>query len=494
MKKIFVVYLFFVVSCFAETSIDVSPPEAIHEQLQKDEDSYALILFGATGDLAIRKLYLALYRLSVEGRLSDHMAIIGTGRTEHNDRSFRDLVKRSICTHVNELDPVAWRYLEERLFYHQFAVDDDKGYETLQTLLLSLDQNLKLGANRLYYLATQPSLFETIIFHLNAHHLISNPDDASSWTRVLIEKPFGFNLTSAIDLQETISKYLDESQIYRIDHYLGKEGIEQILALRYDQKFESIWNRHYIDQVQISFSEDLGVGARGKFWEETGALRDFFQNHLMQLLALVAMEIPNTMNSEKIVEEKVRVLQAIRPFPLDDLNNYIIRGQYGPGEIGDKIVPGYRQEPGVSFSSTMETFVAAKLWIDNDRWRGVPFYIRGGKRMSKQSVDITIVYKDESVLHMSIQPQIIIELDSHQILSKKPTKDAYENVIYQGLKGNHAFFVHMDEQLAAWRLLTPVLNVWEQGFPDDFPNYKAGSNGPNAAEQLLILQNHHWLW
>ncbi len=502
MKKIILLLLtiFTVINCKLSFAKIVSTPlqEHVHEKI----DSCSFVLFGATGDLAVRKLYPALYYLALEGRLSDHIAVVGTSRTAHDDQSFRDLVKNSIQTYVSELDPIVWKFLEDRLFYHCLSADETKGYDTLHTFLLSLDQRLNLRANRLYYLATQPSLFEIIIANLHAHHLISSPKDSSCWTRVLIEKPFGFSLSSALDLQKSISRYLDENQIYRIDHYLGKEGVSHLLSLRFDQKlFEPIWNRHYIDQVQISFSEDLGVGARANFWEETGALRDFFQNHLMQLLAILAMEVPDSTTKENRIEEKVKVLQAIRPFPLNDLNDYIIRGQYGPGEINGKAVSGYRQEAGVSSSSFVETFVAAKLWIDNERWKGVPFYIRGGKRMPKQSVDIAIAFKNTdvtlpSILSIRIQPQIRIELNSHEILSMKPMKpikDAYENVIYEGLRGNHALFVHIDEVIAAWRLLTPILETWKNRIPEDFPNYKAGSNGPIEADLLLIPQNHHWL-
>lgn len=490
MKKTLLFILSFLI--VFNLSSEENCPHFIQELVHENMDSCTLVLFGATGDLAARKLYPAIYRLALEKRLPQQMAIVGTGRTAHDNLSFRDLVKKAIQANVKELDTAAWSFLEDRLFYHAFSVDDAQGYQSMGILLNRLDQQLDIPGNRLYYLATQPSLFETIIANLYSNDLISRPDDPSRWTRVLIEKPFGFDLASATQLQASLTRYLDESQLYRIDHYLAKEGVQHLLSLRFEQKtFESIWNSQYIEQVQISFSEELGVGSRANFWEETGALRDFFQNHLMQLVAIIAMEMPETMTAENIIAEKVKVLESIRPFPLDDLESHIVRGQYGPGTINGKPVPGYRNEVGVPDSSSIETFVAAKLWIDNNKWMGIPFYIRGGKRMPKQSLDIAIVFKT-SILHIRIQPEIIVAFESNKILSQIPTREAYQNILYAGIMGNRALFVHIEEQLAAWRLFTPVLQAWKENIPQDFPNYDSGSWGPKAADELLILQNHKW--
>jgi glucose-6-phosphate 1-dehydrogenase len=333
---------------------------------------------------------------------------------------------------------------------------------------------------------------------------------------MIIEKPFGLDLASAIQLQEQLSTYLDESQIFRIDHYLGKEGVQNLLAFRFENAlFEPLWNRNYIDNIQITLAEEIGIGSRSNFWEETGYLRDIFQNHMLQLLALIAMNEPLELNWERIHAEKIKVLNEILPFQFCGKDRVVIRGQYGPGFVQGVNVPGYREEKGVAAGSDVETYIAAKIFIDNDRWKGVPFYIRGGKRLAKQVTEIAITFKkatlpknlDSNVLFIRIQPNVGIYFKNNsKVLGFKPIvfgykpnaffgrafPEAYEKLICGCTSGDQSFFVDVQEQLAAWRLLTPVLAYWKEHTPEKFPNYDAGSWGPAEADQMLICNGHEW--
>jgi glucose-6-phosphate 1-dehydrogenase len=355
-------------------------------------------------------------------------------------------------------------------------------------------------------LATQPSHFSLIIEKLNAHQLVQN-------SKVVIEKPFGYDLESAVDLQKNISKYLEESQIYLMDHYLGKEGVQNLLSFRFENKLlEPFWNHQHIDHVQITLSEEMGIGTRAHFWEETGYLRDVFQNHLMQLLALLAMEPPLDQKIESIQTEKIKVLNAVRPFPVEGIDKYIVRGQYGPGKLHGLEVLGYNQESGVPKTSPVETFLTAKLFIDNPRWQGVPFYVRGGKRLPVQTTEIAIVFKKDpskeqasKTLFIRIQPNagIFLETESkassgnavQQVLlasSQKTSQEAYEKLIYDCIRGDKSLFVRTEEQLAAWRLFTPVIKHWKTHPPETFPNYEAGTWGPSSVDPLLKQNGHQW--
>ena len=335
-----------------------------------------------------------------------------------------------------------------------------------------------------------------------------------------MEKPFGTDLKSAKGLQDHLKRYLDESQIYRMDHYLGKEGVQNLIAFRFKNSlFESLWNREHIEHIQITLGEEIGIGSRANFWEETGLLRDIWQNHLMQLLALIAMEKPTTLHAEDIQNEKLKLLQAIRPFSMEHLDDSIVRGQYGPGTTKGAVVPGYREEKGVPASSTVETFMAAQLTIDNDRWGGVPFYMRGGKRLAKQATEIIVTFKksgiaqDEAnalIIRIQPNPGIFLKMAAkvpgmqNQLQQvhfgyrpeeafKKASPEAYEKLIYDCANGDSSLYVKGEEQIAAWQLLTPVLNHWKTHPPKDFPNYRAGSWGPEAADQLLRKNGHEWI-
>lgn len=472
-----------------------------------------IVVFGAAGDLTARKLLPALYNLAHEGHLSENTAIVGFARDIHTHETFRKLTKQALdqfSKHKPESSDF-WHGFKDKIFYTQSNFEQDSGYENLQQLLLNIDREFGTQANRLYYLATPPSCFLTVIKKLHEHGLTS---DASS--RVIVEKPFGKDIDSAINLQNDISKYLDGSKTYLMDHYLGKEGVQNLLTLRFENAFlEPIWNNKYIDHVQITMSEDMGIGSRAAFWEETGSLRDVFQNHLMQLLAIIAMEPPKSLNASDIRDEKIKALNAIRPFPKNEIDSYVIRGQYGPGEIKGSSVPGYKQENGVLENSSAETFMAAKLFIDNPRWEGVPFYIRTGKRLPKQTTEAVIVFKntslaDSNAIFIRIQPNASFFMKA---LSKVPMLDknikpvlfgysadaffktnsheAYEKLLYDGIRGDSSLYVDAEEQLAAWRLLTPVLEYWKS-HPESIHKYAAGSWGPSASEDLLRENGHQW--
>ncbi len=512
--------LFLILSFSMLVGINAAP----YVNAQSQAEPCSIVIFGASGDLTARKLLPAIYNLAHEGNLSKNTAVIGFARSEHSNETFRKQMEKA-TNQFSRVSPNAdvdfWRQFESRLFYNQAAFEEDQGYENLHELLSEIDQELGTQGNRIYYLATHPSQFPIIIKKLHEHQLIYNPNSLNKkWSRVIIEKPFGNDLDSAIDLQKNISKHLDESQVYRMDHYLGKVGVQNLFTLRFENAlFEPLWNNEYIDNVQITLSEDIGVGSRGHFWEETGSLRDVFQNHLMQLLAITAMEPPSHLNVSSIHEEKIKVLNEIRPFPLAEINNHVVRGQYGPGEIHGIRVPGYKQEKDVADISSSETFIAAKIFIDNPRWMGTPFYIRGGKRLPKQTTEIVITFKNgnsstdqvANALFIRIQPNTGLFL---KILSKTPTlyndakpvtfgynidayfgrqsSEAYENLLYSCIIGDSSLYVRAEEQLAAWRLLTPVLDYWKSQTHEDIQNYEAGTWGPTAAERLLRENGHQW--
>ncbi|MES2344986.1 MAG: glucose-6-phosphate dehydrogenase, partial [Chlamydiota bacterium] len=350
-----------------------------------------LVIFGATGDLTARKLIPALYNLAREGQLPSQFACVGFARRPKSHEEFRNEMKDAInsFSRVKPIEESLWNNFKEHIFYHQSEFHEDEGYHRLNTFLNELDGRLGTKGNRIFYLSTQPSFFTTICEKLHLAKLIYDHTKVQDkWSRVIIEKPFGHDLHSAIDLQKELLQYLSEKQIYRIDHYLGKETVQNILVFRFaNSLFESQWNNRYIDHVQITVAEDIGIGTRGAFWEEAGMLRDIVQNHMMQLLSLVAMEPPVNLSADAIRDEKVKVLQAIRPFNEKDLDTSIVRGQYGPGFINGEPAIGYRQEKNVNPNSVVETYMAMKLYIDNWRWDGVPFFLRGGKRLPKKGTE-----------------------------------------------------------------------------------------------------------
>ena len=489
-----------------------------------------LVIFGATGDLTARRLIPAIYNLAKEGQLPTHFACVGFARREKTNEQFREEMVQAVekFSRNKPVDQNLWKNFSEQLFYHRSEFDDDKGYEELHRVLQELDAKFGTRGNRVFYFSTPPSYFPTIIEKLSKHKLVYDINKVhDKWSRIIIEKPFGHELDSAIHLQQHIEKYLDERQIFRIDHFLGKETVQNLLVFRFDNPiFESLWNNHHIDNIQISVAEELGVGTRGAFFEETGMLRDIVQNHMMQILALVGMEPPINLDANSIRDEKVKVLQSIRPIASKEMHSRVVRGQYGPGYILGQDVPGYRQEPNVSPTSRTETYVALELYLDSWRWFGVPFYLRAGKRLPKRVTEIAITFKrappilfqaastrhDNNVLVIRVQPDEGISLKINckvpglSATSIQPVKmdfrygsyfgstppDAYERLICDCMAGDTTLFARKDEVFASWKLLTPVLHYWQEHPNVEFPNYPAGSWGPAEADQMLEKEGRKW--
>lgn len=488
-------------------------------------DPCIVVIFGATGDLTARKLMPALYNLTREGELPPQFACVGFARREKTHEQFREEMHAAISSfsRVKPIDDSVWSSFKEQIFYHVSEFHDDEGYKRLKTFLEELDTRLGTKANRVFYLSTQPSFFTLVCEKLHKFGLIYDAATVKDkWSRVIIEKPFGHDLNSALALQKELTQFLSEEQIFRIDHYLGKETVQNILVFRFaNSLFESLWNNRYIDHIQITVAEDIGIGSRGAFWEEAGLLRDIVQNHMMQLLCLVAMEPPVSLAADAIHNEKVKVLEAIRTIS----ENSVVRGQYAPGFIGGDPVQGYRQEKNVSPNSNVETFAAVRLNIDNWRWSGVPFYLRAGKRLPKRATEIAVTFKDPpgvlfqqdgkqneaNVLAIRIQPDegTSLKINCKVPGSKSPIQpvkmdfrygsyfglappEAYERLICDCIFGDRTLFAREDEVMHSWKLLTPILENWAKTPPKDFPNYKSGTWGPDAADELIAQDNRKW--
>ncbi len=492
-------------------------------------DPCILVIFGATGDLTARKLFPALYNLKRDGQLPSHFCVVGFARREKTHDAFREEMRQAVSDHsrTQPIDDNLWQEFSKQIFYHAATFDELNGYTQLRAVLESLDQQFGTGGNRIFYLSTQPSYFPTIIANLGQGGLIySALQEKKKWSRVVIEKPFGHDLASCLRLQQFVLHHLDESQIYRIDHYLGKETVQNILVFRFSNEiFESFWNHHYVDHVQITMAEEIGIGSRGAFFEEAGMLRDIVQNHLMQVLSLVAMEPPVSLAANSIRDEKVKVIQALRPVDLAHFSQQVVRGQYGPGYIDGSTVCGYREENHVSPTSSVETFVGIKAFIDNWRWAGVPFYIRAGKRLPKRVTEVAIVFKEvpgilfarkghknePNILVLRIQPDEGIALRINTkvpgpSIPIQPVKmdfrygayfgltppEAYERLICDCILGDGTLFARDDEVVSSWRYFSPILDRWAEMGPCDFPNYAAGSWGPKAADELLAMDQRAW--
>lgn len=496
----------------------------LNAQVKESASPCTIVIFGGTGDLANRKLFPAIYNLMSANILPPNTIVVAIAREKLSEEWFRDKIRETIeKSSKKPIDIAYWDEFQKNLKYLAGSFDDDKIYEKLFGLLHEIDQEYSTGGNRLFYLSTAPSYFPLITEKLAQHHLVYK--DNACWSKVIIEKPFGTDLKSAHALQEHIAKHLDENSTYYIDHFLGKEGVLNFLALRMKNSlFEPIWNNQYIDNIQITLSEDIGIGNRAFFWKQTGTLKDVFQNHMMQLLAITAMQLPSENTYEAIVQEKIKLLKSIRPFPSENLEDYFIRGQYGPGTLHGNKTLGYLEELHSSEEVNSETFIATTLFIDNDRWKGVPFYMRTGKRMPKQTTEITVTFKaptsqEENVLFIRIQPNpgIFLKLNSKipgiltsrlyqpglQITPvlfgyavdsyfKQPGREAYEKLLYDAIQGDKSLFVKSEEQLAAWELLDPVINYWKE-HPDILPlKYSGGTWGPSEAQEMLLKRHHQW--
>ncbi len=501
-------------------------PFVAKESQNKIPDPCILVIFGATGDLTSRKLIPAIYNLAKIGLLPTNFVCVGFARRYKTNEEFRSELKKTAQGFISEFNEKIWDSLS--IYYFQSDFDNQEGYVNLTTFLKKIDEDHHTEGNRLFYLSTPPTSFAKIIKNLKKHKLIYNSQNSFPWSRLIIEKPFGKDLPSALSLQKCIANALDESQVYRIDHYLGKETVQNILSLRFSNPiFEAFWNNQYIDHVQISVSESIGIGTRGNFFEEAGMLRDMIQNHMMQLLCLLAMEPPSSLEADTIRDEKVKVLKSLRPFSLPKLDSSIIRGQYTEGYINGIKVNGYRQEDNIPKDSLVETFVALKLYIDNWRWSGVPFYLRAGKRLPKRCTDVAIIFKappkvifsseqfassDNNILVIRIQPNEGIALKfnckvpgTHNLI--RPVKmdfdynsyfdisnaTAYEKLICDAMLGDSTLFTRNDEVLTSWALFSPVLHYWKEHSDTlNLHNYPAGSTGPEAADTLIQADKRQW--
>lgn len=488
-------------------------------------DPVIFIIFGATGDLNQRKLAPALYNLFLDGWLPEQFAVIGTGRTKLSDDAFAGKLQESINTfsRSGKTKKANWDAFSKNICYQVADAKDAGTYKEFKTHIDKLNKAWGCDANVIYYLAVSPDFFPLI--STNIHKAGLAGDKAK--VRIVIEKPFGHNLETAQSLNALLGDMYAESQIYRIDHYLGKETVQNIMAFRFANSImEPLWNRNYIDHVQISVTEQLGVEERGDYYDHSGALRDMIQNHLLQLLCLVAMEPPVSFNADELRNRKVDVLKAMRRFSPEEVRMHTVRGQYATGWMEGKEVPGYREEPKVDPESNTETFAAIKFFVDNWRWQDIPFYLRSGKRMHQSASVISIQFKDvphkvfpdetteswqQNRLVINIQPEMSIRL---QVQAKRPGLDmllntvdmvfdydgaystqapeAYETLLLDVMLGDQTLFMRGDQVEEAWDLLMPILNSWQARKSINFPNYAADSWGPEAAEALIARDGFHW--
>lgn len=479
-----------------------------------------MVIFGAAGDLTKRLLMPALYNLAHSKLLAQEFMIVGFARAQMNTEEFRTKLSQEIQDFVPNLDQETWDNLIQSIHYVSGNFDDENAYQQLSEQLKDLDQQYKTHGNYLFYLATASSFFSKIVQQLGA---IGLTQEESGWRRVVIEKPFGHDLESARTLNSDLAQVLQESQIYRIDHYLGKETVQNILMFRFGNGLlEPAWSRNYIDHVQITVAETVGVEGRGNFYETAGALRDMVQNHLFQLLSLIAMEPPLAFEAASFRDEKTKLLKAIVPLT-SDAASQAVRGQYGAGTVQDHAVTAYRSEPRVAPDSGTETFVALKLMIENWRWSGVPFYLRTGKAMPQRTSEIAIFFKPvphqmfasteqtPNVLVMQIQPNegiwlqfgakvpgVAMQMSAVDMTFcyadyfGKSANTGYETLLYDCMIGDATLFQRSDNVEVGWSVVTPILEAWSKTPASDFPNYAAGTWGPQAADELLQHDGRQW--
>ena len=487
----------------------------------------ALVMFGASGDLSQHKLLPSIFQIFTRDLLDEKFYLLGCGRKKLSDADFRSLAQQTIKEISGNTKVKDLKAFVTKLYYVDGDYSDTAFYHDIETRLAELDKKHKVDGRRIFYLAVPPFLCSTIVEHLGQAGLSCPAESISRQkVRLVVEKPFGEDFQSAVELNTMIHRCFDESQIYRIDHYLGKDTVQNILMFRFANTiFEPIWSRNFIDHIQITIAESVGVEHRGGYYDKAGALRDIFQNHMLQMLALVAMEPPVSFEADHIRDEKVKLLHSLRPFKPEQINSFLVRGQYGPGLINSKEVCGYRQEPNVEPSSKTETFVAAKLFIDNWRWRNVPFYLRTGKRLAKKETEVAIFFKKvphsmfvsagltnlpANVLILQIQPQEGISLSfqakqpgsklcmdtlnmnfSYQSVFGVKIPETYQRLLLDCMVGDQTLFNRQDDIEESWKLLTPVLHFWQND--DSTPYfYPAGSVSFPAADILIESDNRKW--
>lgn len=503
-------------------------------RLEQTPPPCTMVIFGVTGDLTRRKLMQSLFELAIDTPLPAGFSIVGVSHRDWTGDAFRAEMRAVLQAALGDnLDATAWDSFAAGLRYIRGDFDNPGTYEQLGAALGQIDRDRGAGGNRIFYLATAPSFYPVIVRRLGAAGLANRPapgvepDLNGPWTRVIIEKPFGRDLRSAVDLNNEVASVFAESQVFRIDHYLGKETVQNLLVFRFANGiFEPVWNRQYIDHVQVTVAETIGIEGRGKFYEEAGALRDMVQSHMFQLLSLIAMEAPSTISAKTVRDEKVQLLQAISPFRGAAVEQDVVRGQYGPGYVNGRVVLGYRQEAGVSAHSEVETYMALRLRIDNWRWAGVPFYLRTGKRLPQRTTEIAVQFRkvphllfaragtmppEQNVLTLRIQPDEGISLRfaakvpgaMMQIRSVHmdfyygasftgPGPDDYSRLLLDCMRGDSTLFARRDEVETAWGLVDGILEHWHASPPPDFPNYDAGTWGPPEADALIQKDGRRW--
>ncbi|MDP9283901.1 MAG: glucose-6-phosphate dehydrogenase [Actinomycetota bacterium] len=499
------------------TPVEQANPLLEGLRLRRRPDPCILVIFGASGDLTSKKLMPALYELATRKLLPEHFAVVGAARSEESDDEFRDRMKQAVAEHARDaFEQESWDELAAGMHYLTLDFSDEAAEDRLAELLTALDSERGTLGNRMYYFAVPPSAIGTLVQEIGKRR------GATGWVRLIIEKPFGHDLASARALNEQIKQHFTEAEVFRIDHYLGKETVQNMLALRFANGiFEPIWNRQFIDHVQITVAESIGIESRAGYYEAAGAIRDIFQNHLLQLVAITAMEPPIDFTADSVRNEKVKVLKSLHtPGP-----KHVVRGQYGPGFVEGEEAKGYREEDGVAPGSQTETFVAAKLFVDNWRWADTPFYVRMGKRLARRETTIGIQFKRAphppfedgaaeglrpNVLLIHVQPNEGVSL---AIGAKVPGQgmtirtvhmdflyggafreglpDAYERLILDAMLGDATLFTRSDEIDEQWALVDAVVAFWQRDRPN-FPNYAAGTWGPATADELLHRDNRSW--
>ncbi len=503
--------------------------------------SCLIVIFGASGDLTKRKLIPALYDLFVAGQLPEKFALLGVARTQMADEVFRDHLYDWVKKNAHNFDDKTWQWFARLVHYHVGDPTVASSFPDLKTRMGQLALLHGTGENVLFYLSLAPQFYEPVIVHLGYHNMVTEGkawcsinQAARPWQRIMMYKPFGHDRESAAHLNRVLGRVFEEESIYRIDHYLGKETVQNLLVFRFANAiFEPLWNRQYIDHVQVTAAETVGVERRGSYYDSPsgGALRDMIQSHLLQVMSLVAMEPPVSMRADDLRSEKAKVLQAVREIGPQDVPQMAVRGQYGPGRLGEEPVPGYRQEDGVNPQSPTDTYAALQVWIDTWRWSGVPFYLRSGKRLARNTTEIVVQFKPTphclfraQVACANLQPnQIVINVQPDEGIRLRfegkvpglPTNstadirsvvmdfnyaaqfhaqpvEAYATLLLDAMRGDQTLFKHREEIDCAWRVVQPVLDTWAGTAPSDLPNYAAGSWGPAAADELLSRAGRKW--